>query len=337
MYAASLSAIDCVERIVQEDEIDCDFVRSGHLVVACKAFHFDEFQRSAQRLAREFQHEVRVVPRNELESEIGSEIYYDGLVDKTSAGVNPAKFVAGLARAAEKAGAELHEQTRVEGVEHVTKGAASGLRIVTSRGMLWARDVFVATSGYTGKATPGLQRRVIPISSYFIVSEPLPEELARRVSPRNRMIYDSKNFLFYFRLTPDRRMLFGGRAAFLPETPGTIRRSAKILRDGMLSVYPVLRIAAIEYAWGGTLDFTFDMLPHVGKIDGMYYAMGYAGLGVAMATYLGAKIAATIGGARDDNPFSNLAFPRAPFGLYNGTPWSLPFAGVWYRLLDWVG
>jgi glycine/D-amino acid oxidase-like deaminating enzyme len=336
MYASSLASIDCVERMVREEQIDCAFSRSGHLEVACKPSHFEEFRRSAESLSRHFQHEVKLVTKQNLESEIGSEIYHGGLVDETSAALNPARYVAGLARAAEKAGAQLHERTRVERVDRETRGAARGFRIDTSRGALWTRQVFAATSGYTAKATPALRKRIIPIGSYIIVTEPLPEEPALRLSPRNRMIYDSKNFLHYFRLTPDRRMLFGGRAAFFPETPATIRRSGKILRDGMLRVFPALRDAAIEYVWGGTLDFTFDMLPHAGQIDGMYYAMGYAGHGVAMATYLGKKMAATIIGAPDDHPFAGIPFPRAPLGLYNGAPWFLPFAGAWYKLLDWI-
>jgi len=336
LYAASLTSIDCVERMVSEERIDCDFVRSGHLVVACKRAHFDEFRSSAEGLARNFQHEVRIVERRELPGEIGSEIYYGGLVDETSAGVNPAKYVAGLAQASERAGATLHEQTRVDRVERAAKAGENGFYLITARGKLWARNVFVATSGYTGSATPALRKRIIPIGSYIIVTEPLSKDLAGQLSPRNRMIYDSKNFLHYFRLTPDGRMLFGGRAAFLPETPATIRQSAKILRQGMLHVFPALRHVAIEYAWGGTLDFTFDMMPHAGNMDGQYYAMGYAGHGVAMATYLGTKMAETIAGGRDQNPFSTLAFPGAPLGLYNGTPWFLPFAALWYKLLDWI-
>jgi len=336
LYAASLASIDCVERIVNDEGIDCNFVRSGHLVVACKPAHFDEFQRSAEGLARDFQHEVRIVARRDLPSEIGSQIYYGGLVDEASAGVNPAKYVAGLARANERAGATLHEQTRVERVERAARAGVKGFHLTTTRGKLWARDVFVATSGYTGRATPALRKRIIPIGSYIIVTEPLSEDLACHLSPRNRMIYDSKNFLHYFRITPDNRMLFGGRAAFFPETPDTIRQSVKILRQGMLRVFPALCDVAVDYAWGGTLDFTFDMLPHAGKMDGLCYAMGYAGHGVAMATYLGTKMAETITGGRDENPFSTMPFPGAPLGLYNGTPWFLPFVGAWYKLLDWI-
>jgi glycine/D-amino acid oxidase-like deaminating enzyme len=150
------------------------------------------------------------------------------------------------------------------------------------------------------------------------------------------MIYDSNHYLHYYRLTPDNRMLFGGRAAFFPETTDTIRRSAEILRRGMIEVYPQLRDTKIDYAWGGTLDFCFDTMPHAGQMDGIYYALGYAGHGVAMATYLGTKIAEQINGGVDDNPYADIPFPGAPLGLYNGHPWFLPFAGAYYKVLDWI-
>ncbi len=201
---------------------------------------------------------------------------------------------------------------------------------------LWARDVFVGTSGYTGAATPALRKKIIPIGSYIITTEVLPEALARELSPRNRMIYDSKNYLYYYRLTPDNRMLFGGRAAFFPETADSIRRSAEILRRGMIDVYPQLRDAKVEYVWGGTLDFAFDIMPHAGQMDGIYYAVGYAGHGVAMATWQGQKMAELIAGEKPENPFVGIPFPGAPLGLYNGKPWFLPFAGAWYKFLDWV-
>jgi glycine/D-amino acid oxidase-like deaminating enzyme len=150
------------------------------------------------------------------------------------------------------------------------------------------------------------------------------------------MVYDSKNYLYYYRLTPDRRMLFGGRAAFFPENDRTIRQSAEILRRGIIDVYPQLSDAKVDYAWGGTLDFTFDIMPHAGQLDGAYYALGYAGHGVAMATYQGQKIAELMAGDQPENPFVGIPFPGAPLGLYNGNPWFLPFAGAWYKLLDWV-
>jgi glycine/D-amino acid oxidase-like deaminating enzyme len=336
MYASSLATVDCVEQLVREEAIDCDFSRCGHLEVACKQKHFDDYARQVNVIAREFNHQLRVVQRNELSAEIGSNIYYGGMVDEVSAGLNPARYVAGLGRATAKAGAEIFERVRVERLQRESRQGESGWKITTSRGPLWAREVFVATSGYTSKATPALQKKLIPIGSFIITTEVLPEALAHELSPRNRMIYDSKNYLYYYRLTPDRRMLFGGRAAFFPENDQTIRRSAEILRRGMIDVYPQLADAKIEYVWGGTLDFAFDIMPHAGQLDGMYYAVGYAGHGVAMATYQGQKMAELIAGDRPDNPFVGIKFPGAPLGLYDGRPWFLPFAGVWYKFLDWV-
>ena len=341
MYAASLASIDCVEQIVREEGIDCDFARCGHLEVACKQKHFDDYARQAQVIAREFNHHLRVVQKHELNSEIGSTIYYGGMVDEISAGCNPARYVAGLARAAMKVGSHIFEHARVETIARESRNANGGWKLSTSRGPLWARDVFVATSGYTGRATPALQKKIIPIGSFIITTEILPEPLARELSPRNRMIYDSKNYLYYYRLTPDRRMLFGGRAAFFPENDHTIRQSAEILRRGMIDVYPQLADAKVDYVWGGTLDFAFDIMPHAGQLDGLYYAVGYAGHGVAMATYQGQKIAELIASDRNENPnpqnpFVGIPFPGAPLGLYNGRPWFLPLAGGWYKFLDWV-
>ena len=347
MYAASLESIDFVEKLVREENIACDFARCGHLEVACKPKHFDDFRRSADETARHFNHRhcQRLIPRDQLQSEIGSAIYHGGLVDESSAGVNPARLVAGLASAAERAGAAIFEHAQVEEIQ---REGARGWKIATQRGTLRAQNVFVATSGYTSRVTPTLQKKIIPIGSYIIVTQVLPEKLAAELSPRNRMIFDSKNYLYYYRLTPDRRMLFGGRAAFFPETSSTIRRSAEILRRGMLTVYPQLRNTKIEYVWGGTLDFAFDIMPHAGQLDGLHYSLGYAGHGVAMSTYLGDKIAHAIlrGGndkstrttpeGRDENPFAAIPFPNAPLGLYNGRPWFLPLAGAWYKLLDWI-
>ncbi len=334
MYAASLESIDCVEQIVLEENIDCSFSRCGHLEVACKQSHFDGYEESAALIKREFDHDRRIIPKSELHAEIGSDIYFGGMVDETSAGLNPARYVAGLAHSAHRAGACLYDHMRVISVEPSTKNGARNFRLQTSRGAIIAREVLLATGAYTTEATPALRKKIIPIGSYIIATEILAANLASQLSPRNRMIYDSKHFLYYYRLTPDNRMLFGGRAAFFPETENTVRQSAEILRRGMLHVYPQLRDAKVEFVWGGTLDFTLDVMPHAGKIDGMYFAAGFAGHGVAAATWFGAKLAARICGDPCDIPFDGVKFPAAPLGLRSGHTWALPLAGAWYRLLD---
>ena len=336
MYAASLESIDLVERIVQEEGIACDFSRCGHLEVACKQAHFDDYAAAAGRIKSEFNHELRIIPKNALQSEIGSQIYFGGMVDETSACVNPARYVHGLAKAAQRHGACLFDHTRVIHVSSQPNGASGSFRVETTRGSLSAKEVLVASGAYTTAATPSLRKKVIPIGSYIIATEILPDALATEVSPRHRMIYDSKHFLYYYRLTPDNRMLFGGRAAFFPESESTVRESAELLRQGMIEVYPQLRDTKVEYVWGGTLDFAMDVMPHSGKIDGMYFAVGFAGHGVAAATWMGAKLAGVICGDLDDNPFSRIAFPGAPLGLRSGNTWALPLAGAYYKVLDWL-
>src|SRR5207253_1792908 len=286
MYAASIEAVDLVEQIVREENIECNFSRCGHLEVACKPSHFNGFEESAALIEREFRHQLRIVPQGDLRSEIGSHIYFGGMVDETSAGVNP------------------------------------------------AREVILASGAYTTETTPALRKKIIPIGSYIIATEVLPADLAHELSPRNRMIYDSKHFLYYYRLTPDNRMLFGGRAAFFPATESTVRQSAEILRRGMITVYPQLCDTKIEYGWGGTLDFTLDVMPHAGKMDEMYFAVGFAGHGVAAATWFGTKLAEMISGNINSIPFAELPFPAAPIGLRSGRTWALPLAGLWYRILD---
>jgi glycine/D-amino acid oxidase-like deaminating enzyme len=336
MYATSIESIDLVERLVREENIECSFSRCGHLEVACKQSHFDAYARSVEVIAKEFNHELRIISRNELGSEIGSNIYFGGIIDETSAGLNPAQYVSGLARAALRAGASIYEDAQVLQIQRNSQNGSQGFSVLTSRGNVSAHNVLVATSGYTSAATPALQKKIIPIGSFIIATERLPKTVARELSPRNRMIFDSKHYLHYYRLTPDNRMLFGGRAAFFPETKNTIHRSAEILRRDLIEVYPQLREAKIEYAWGGTLDFCFDTMPHAGQSDGIYYALGYAGHGVAMATYLGNQMAETISGGGNDIPYAAIPFPGAPLGLYNGRPWFLPFAGAYYKVLDWI-
>jgi len=279
---------------------------------------------------------LRIIPKSELRGEIGSDIYFGGMVDETSAGLNPARYVAGLALAARRAGAGLHDYTRVTSIEPETSNGARRFRVHTSKGPVTTREVLLASGAYTTEATPALRKKIIPIGSYIIATEILPAALARELSPRNRMIYDSKHFLHYYRLTPDNRVLFGGRAAFFPETESTVRQSAEILRRGMISVYPQLRDIKVEFVWGGTLDFTLDVMPHAGKIDGMYFAAGFAGHGVAAATWFGEKLTGLVCGDPNDIPFVGLKFPAAPLGLRSGNTWALPLAGAWYKILDFL-
>ena len=332
LFQSSLDSVSAVEQIVREENIDCGFERYGHLLTANKPKHYDALMNEVEFMSKEFNHDVKLVPQHEQRSEIGSDLFHGALVDEVSGGLNPAQYVAGLAHAAENAGAGLYARARVNKLER------RGNRFVleTKRGSLKAQSVFVGTSGHTGSVTKRLQKKVIPIGSFIIATEKLPDELAHELSPKNRMIFDYKHYLNYFRLW-DNHMIFGGRAAFFPETTKTTRRSAEILRREMVQVYPQLKDVKIEYVWGGTLDFAFDQMTHVGEDNGIYYSLGYAGHGVAMATYLGKTVAESIlKGNIKEHTFAQFNFPGAPLGLYDGRPWFLPFAGIWHKFLDWI-
>ena len=332
LFQASIDSVNTVEEIVKQEGINCGFARTGHLLAANKPKHYEALKDEVDFMAKEFGHKVHLVPPKDLHSEIGSAVYHGALVDEVSAGLNPAQFVAGLANAAEKAGAMLCARARVTKIQR----SRNRFLIETERGSLTAESVFVATSGYTGNVTKKLQKKIIPVGSFIIATERLSDDLAHQLSPKNRMIFDYKHYLNYFRLW-DNRMIFGGRAAFFPENKNTIAQSGEILRREMIQVYPQLKDVKVEFVWGGTLDFAFDMMTHAGEMDGIYYSLGYAGHGVAMGTYLGKTVAESmLNGNIKDHPFARFKFPDAPLGLYDGRPWFLPFAGLWHKILDFV-
>jgi glycine/D-amino acid oxidase-like deaminating enzyme len=329
LFEAANESIARLEAILAEEAIACGYLRSGHVQAAWKAAHFDGFRAEQALLARVFDHQVHLVSRQEQERELGSDAYHGLMIDENSGALNPARFVRGLAASARRAGAVIVERAAVARLIR-----AGDWHFETSAGPLAAREVIVATNGYTNGACPPLQRRFIPIGSYIVATEPLSAEQADRILPRRRVAFDSKNFLFYFRITDDRRLLFGGRAEFGRPDAAAIRRAAGILRDGMVRVFPELAGVRLDYAWGGIVAFTRDRLPHAGVLNGIHFAGGYCGHGIAMATWLGEQIARRVSGERVSNPFIGDRFPPIP--MYSGRPWFLPLVGAYYQVKDWL-
>ena len=327
MFQLTLHAMRLLERLVSEEQIECDFSRCGALTLAAKGSHLAALEQSAHFLKHQLRYETEFLAPADLRREIGSPHYYGALLDPGGCSLHPAKYVRGLALAAERAGARLMEQTEVTRVRK--RGAVFELQ--TSRGSLRARDVLAATDGYTPAALAKLRRRVIPIGSYIIATEPLTDAMAGHLIPRNRVMSDTKNLLYYFRLSPDNRMVFGGRASFTPASP---RRSAAILSKGLVEVFPELAETRVEYAWSGKVAFPMDHLPHAGQLGGIYYSMGYCGHGVALATYLGTRMGEVIAGSAQLPDLGGKRFKAIP--LFNGFPWFLPLAGGYYRMRDWL-
>jgi len=330
LFEISREAIAALERVVAGEAIDCELERTGHLQAAAKPGHFRAFEEEQALLARVFNHQVTLVAPGEQAGELGARGYHGLLLDEESRAINPAKYVHGLGDAAARSGAVIAEHTAV------TRMARSGQewRLETEGGDVRARDVLVATNGYTDRAAPALQRRLIPIGSYIITTVPLPPEVAARLLPKRRMVFDSRHFLHYFRLTTDNRLLFGGRAEFSGPTLESAARAESILHHAMSSIFPELSRTPIDYAWSGHVAFTRDQMPHAGRLDDGFYAGGYCGHGIAMATYLGELIARRIAGEPIDSPLMDDHF--APIPLYYGRPWFLPLVGLYYRGLDWI-
>jgi glycine/D-amino acid oxidase-like deaminating enzyme len=327
LYQTSLDAFALVEQTIAATQIACDYVRCGHLDLAFKPGHFQDLGNEAHVLTTEFGVGARVIPRSELSSEIGTSEYHGALLVERSGGLHPAKYFAGLAALARDAGAHLYDHAPVSAIDSRRRGQFT---VTTPRGRIRAGDVLLATNGYTDSLLPPLRRRVIPIGSYIIATEPLAADLAGSAIQNRRMLFDTKNFLYYWRLSPDNRMLFGGRASFAPTT---VARARDWLYTAMVRVHPQLAGTRVEYAWGGQVGFTFDRMPHIGRINGITYALGYCGTGVAMSTYFGQLAADWIAGGELPAPWQR-AFPTIP--LYRRNPWFLPAVGLYYGALDRV-
>jgi glycine/D-amino acid oxidase-like deaminating enzyme len=331
LYLSYYDAIDSIEKLVGEEGIDCDFARTGKLNLAAKPAHLDGLRKTHDVLAERLGFETRMLSKGELGSEIGSDYYHGAMIDPRGAGLHVGKFTRGLAEAAARLGAQIHEKAPVQQVRRL---GGTRHEVVTPRGSVRANQVLVATSGYTSRPFRWLQVRIAPVGSFIIVTEPLGKELCDQLMPTRRMASDSKNLLYYFRITPDHRLLFGGRARFAMSSPESDEKSGRILQKAMVSVFPQLADAMVDYCWGGLVDMSMDRMVHAGEHDGLFYSVGYSGHGVQMATYMGKQMAEYMNGVPDANPWRDLAFKRIPGHV--GPPWFLPFAGAYYKFQDLI-
>jgi glycine/D-amino acid oxidase-like deaminating enzyme len=265
------------------------------------------------------------VPRAEQHREIGSDAYHGGAVTEERASIHPGLYQLGLLDRACAAGVRVLAGTPVTGLQ----ADGAGVRVATARGTMAARNVLVATNGYTGPATPWLRRRVVPFHGFMIATEALPEATIDKVLPRPRIVQDYNVNIFFVRRAPDgRRILFGG---YTGGPARDLRAKAARLHAEMVRLFPDLAGARLSHAWSGKCAATFDYLPHIGVRDGVHHALGYSYTGVPMGTWLGRKAALQILGDRDGaTAFDGQPFPTAP--LYTGNPWFVPLAMAYY---DW--
>ena len=321
-------AFGLVERLIAEESIACEWTRSGGFVAAWCRAHYDALRAKAEALDGDPAAKPRLVPRDRQREEIGSDYYHGGMVVPRAAHLHPAKYFSGLLEACRRRGVTVCAQAPVR---RLSRNGA-GWTVETARGSLSAGEIVVATNGYTGDATPDLKRRVIPVGSYIIATEPLPADLAKGLMPNGRTVYDTRRVLTYYRMTDNgRRLIFGGRARFGNFDPV---ETAPVLYRQMTDRFPQLDGVRITHAWTGSLAFTFDEVPHMGTRDGLHFALGCNGSGIAMMTFLGTQVARKLAGANAPCAFDSPDFPG--HWAYRGNPWFVPWFGRYLRLRDWL-
>ncbi|HUS53303.1 MAG TPA: FAD-dependent oxidoreductase [Thermohalobaculum sp.] len=326
IHGEGRTALEWIEELVRREGIECDFQRKGRYHAAHTP---DQFTALASRIEAQRREgiEAHMVPRAEQRSELGTDTYHGGVVYPRHAALHPAKYHTGLLKQVIAAGAQVVPYCPVLSIER----NGSGFELQTPSGAITARDVVVATNGYSGALLPWLRRRIIPIGSYIIATEPLPPGVMDRLFPTDRIASDTCRVVYYYRASPDRRrVLFGGRVSARESEP---RVSAPRLHADMCRIFPELSATRVSHSWSGTVAYSFDSLAHCGIHDGIHYAASYCGSGVSMASYLGMRTGQRVLGLKEGRTaFDDLPFPTRP--LYSGTPWFLPTVVAWYRWRD---
>jgi gamma-glutamylputrescine oxidase len=325
------SSVECFEHIkglVERENLDADLAMTGRFFGAHSPAKFAGLVEMGRVLQEKNGVSVEVVPRAEQRRFVGSDFFHGGIVINDYGGLHPAKYNRSLRDYARRSGASLYSHAGVSSIDR--QGATSTVKTV--RGNIVAGEVVVATNGYTGReATPELARRIIPVKSYQIATEALSKDEMDEINPGRRMVSDTRREVIYTRPSPDgSRMLFGWR-------PDARDISDMDAAAGMLAearrVWPQLQGKQISHVWSGYVGMTFDQTPHMGEIDGVHFAAGCNGSGVAMMTYLGHQTALKI--LRKQNRrcgFDRASFPTNP--LYRGNPWFIPAVSAWYHLRD---
>jgi len=329
MYRAFDEGIDTIERIIAEENISCGFRRGGKLKLASKPQHMAALTTNFEAINRLADPDTALLNREDLKEEIGSDAFHGAMLQRKSGMIHMGRFVHGLAEAAAGHGAEIYETSPVTHCVSDVKGH----RLTTPYGDLTASKVLLATGAYTTRNFGWFRRRIVPVGSFLIATRPLSDEECGMTLPTNRNCVTSMNVGNYFRLSHDKRLIFGGRARFSASSDQhSDAKSGAVLGDAMAGIFPHLTDVDIDYCWGGLVDMTKDRFPRAGQSDGLYYAMGYSGHGAQIATHMGEIIADQMTGESDRNPWAVLPWHAVP-GHF-GKPWFLPLVGAYYKILD---
>jgi len=316
-----------VKDLIKYHDISCD-LKPGILHTAHKKKYQDDYKQEVEKLQKQYNYEsIRYVDSQEMSEMLGMNSYHGGTLDMGAGHLHPLNFILGLGEACHKAGVKIYENSPALSYEEKGK-----IIIQTETGSVTSSQLVLGCNGYLGKLEPRLAGKIMPINNFIVATEPLGEDLARKINRDDVAVADSKFVINYFRMSSDNRLLFGGGENYTPWFPKDI---ANFVRKYMLEIYPILKNAKIDYAWGGTLAITLNRLPHIGKLgQNIYYAQGYSGHGVAMATLAGKIVAEAINGNENNfDAFEKLPTYSFPGGRYLRWP-MMTLGMLYYGLRD---
>jgi glycine/D-amino acid oxidase-like deaminating enzyme len=328
ILAESKAGREDLYRFIAEEKIDCDFALVGRFSGASAPGDYDALARDAELLNKRFGIDAHAVPRSEQRAYLGTDFYHGGAVRMDIGGLHPGKLLAEMLRVARAAGATVHGETGITGIRR----EGDFYEVETARGRVRARDVIVGTNGYTDGADKWLRRRMVPVRSRIIATEPLSPNLMGALMPRLMMCSETRALSYYYRPSPDgTRILFGGRDGTIagePEWP------TEHLRQILVGLFPELADVSVTHSWYGHVAMNRDMVPRIFSRDGMRYAAGYCGSGVVWARWAGQKAAwQVLGQAEGASALDFRPPPAVPF--FNGKPWFMPAVFAWLGYKDW--
>ncbi len=328
MYGEGIAAREDLSRFIEEENIDCHFSPVGRFTGAAHPRHYESLARESDLLREHFGIDAFAVPRSEQRSEIGSDIYHGGAIRNDIGGLHPALLHQGMLERALDAGVAVHARTAVLGI----RGESGNFEVLTARGKVKCSHVIACTNGYTDASVKWLRRRIVPVPSMIIATEPLSADLMEQLIPNSRMLGDSNHLHHYFRPSPDgTRILFGGRASGALQVDGQVSHGH--LRKKMTQVFPQLENVGLSHVWWGYVAMNLDHLPQMAIRNGIYYPTGFCGSGVVWARWFGRKAAQKVlGDPAGSSAFEGQRFRPIPF--YNGNPWFVPGAVLWYKMRD---
>jgi gamma-glutamylputrescine oxidase len=328
LFDLALEARDLVVGLIAEHGVDCDLKTTGHLLGAVKASDQRHFAAEVECLQTVMAYpHVELLDAKAARAEVDTP-YHGAILDRLGGHMHPLNYTLGLARAALAAGVKIHEQSQAVGLEQ----AGGRVRVTTGGGAVAARHAVLAGDALLNGLSGRVNGRIMPVANYVVATEPLAD--AASLIPHDVAVSDSRFVVNYYRLTADRRLLFGGGERYTPAPP---RDMAGFVRPFMEAVFPQVRGARIDYAWGGLVSVTASRLPHVGREGEVLFAHGYSGLGVILSTLAGKLLAEEIGGRGERfDLFAGVEPPAFPGGTALRGPLYV-LGMLWYALRDRIG